>query len=62
VQCALYAETCLRLAIGSYDPEITKELFALAGEWLAKAAEAELAAVGGPISDNAQGSAGMRVY
>jgi hypothetical protein len=36
------AETCFRLAIDAGDPEISQLLIAIAGEWLAEAAQAEL--------------------
>jgi hypothetical protein len=37
-----HAKTCFRLAIGAGDPEISQQLIAIAGEWLTKAAKAEL--------------------
>ena len=40
-----HAETCLRLAIASSSPDNSKLLIAIAGEWLADAAEAEIEAV-----------------
>jgi hypothetical protein len=36
------AETCFRLAIDAGDPEMSQQLIAVAREWLAEAAQAEL--------------------
>jgi hypothetical protein len=40
--CRQHAATCFRLAIDAGDPEISQQLVAIAGEWLAQAAQAEL--------------------
>jgi hypothetical protein len=37
-----HAKTCFRLAIDAGDPEISQQLIAIAGEWLAEAAQVEL--------------------
>jgi hypothetical protein len=39
--CRQHAATCFRLAIDAGDPEISQKLVAIAGEWLAQAAQAE---------------------
>jgi hypothetical protein len=40
--CRQHAQTCFRLAIDAGDPEISQQLIAIAGEWLAEAAQTEL--------------------